>query len=155
MKYALRSIKYFGACSVLALVLVALMVAFGLADVRLDEWQEDAPRFATLFGLLALLAALYPKLTFTRRRVKCDFSSAGKAVVRNAFRSAGYEPVATEGNCWRFRQRSFIRRLRRLFDDEITVAPADEGWLTLEGHRAEVFRVLCHWDAGARQSDEA
>lgn len=148
MKYFLRSIKYFCACCVFAVVLIAGLMLCGWSRYGFDDGAELAGQFAVMALLFALLAALYPKLCFTRRRVAGDLSEQGVRIVRNAFRAAGYEPAGEQAGVWRFRCKGFGRRLRRLFDDEIAVTQ-QPGWLTLEGHRTEVFRVLQHWDATA------
>lgn len=150
MNYLLRSVKYFCGCCVLAGVLIAALLLLGWSRYGLDDGQAFWQHAAALAGMLALLAALYPKLCFTQRRVKGRLDEAGRTVVLHAFRSAGYEPVAEEAGLWRFRGKGFGRRLRRLFDDEIVVRQESDGWLTLDGHRTEVFRVLHRWDAFAR-----
>lgn len=150
MKYLKRSIKYFCASCVLSAVLVTAMIACGFTDF---DFSDSAPLWqhtVVLLAILALMAAIYPALTFTKRRVAGTLSPEGKAVVLNAFRKAGYEPAGEpEAGVWRFRYKSLGRRLRRLYDDEIVVTQ-EEGCLLLDGHRAELFRVLHHWDAYAR-----
>ena len=145
MNYVVRSVKFFCAASVLALLLIVAMVATGMAA---DEWN-DWHRFAMLFGLLALFAAGYPKLTFVARLVACDLANGGKHVALNAFNEAGYELVGEGPDGMVFRPRKFGRRLRLLFDDEIRAVPQGDR-LRIEGHRNGVYRVLQHWDAYAR-----
>ena len=152
MQYVLRSAKYFCACCVLAAVLVAALLLLGWSRYGLDDGAAFRQQTALLVAMLAFMAALYPLLTFTKRRVRGDWSPEGQNVVLNAFRSAGYEPVGEpSGGAWHFRCKHFGRRLRRLFDDRITVTQEPDGWLLLDGPRTEVFRVLHHWNAGARQ----
>ena len=149
--YLLRALKYFAFCCVLAVAIVAALLLLGLADVRFNQPRELAAGFGTIAAMLALMAALYPKLTFTRRRVKGDLSPEGELILLNAFRSAGFEPVGeATAEVWHFRAKQWNRRLRRFFDDEIIVTQEADGWLQLDGHRTEVLRVLYHWDAFAR-----
>lgn len=149
MTYFLRSLKYFVAMSLFAIVLIVLMVLTGLAAFDFDETSYvlfHTPQFAVLFGVLALFAAFYPKLVFTARYVAGDLGSEGKPIVLNAFHEVGYELVSEKEGILTFRARSAFRRWRRLFDDGITIAQEGDR-LRIEGHRAEVFRVLYHWDA--------
>lgn len=142
MRYFVHSVKFFCAACVLALLSIAAMVATGTAAASWNDWH----RFAVLFGFLALFAAFYPKLTFVARVVSCDLAKDGKQCALNAFREAGYELAGEEPDGMTFRPRSFGRRLRLLFDDEIQAVPQD-GRLRIEGHRLGVCRVLYHWDA--------
>ncbi len=148
MNYLVRSLKFFCAASVLALLLIVAMVATGTAAASWNDWH----RFAVLFGILALFAALYPKLTFVARLVTCDFAKEGRPIALNAFREAGYELIGENAEGMTFRPRSFGRRLRLLFDDEIRAVPQGDR-LRIEGHRNGVYRVLYHWDAYARYDD--
>ncbi len=149
MNYLVRSLKFFCAASVLALLLIVAMVATGTAAASWNDWH----RFAVLFGFLALFAALYPKLTFVARFVTCDLAKEGRPIALNAFHEAGYELIGEDAEGMTFRPRSFGRRLRLLFDDEIRAVPQG-GRLRIEGHRNGVYRVLYHWDAYARYDDE-
>ena len=54
MNYVVRSVKFFCAASVLALLLIVAMVATGMAAAEWNDWH----RFAVLFGCLALFAAV-------------------------------------------------------------------------------------------------
>lgn len=151
-KYLMLAVKYFCAMSVLALVLIALMIVTGISAFGFDETGYilfHTPRFAVLFGALAVVAAFYPKMSFTARYVAGNLGEAGKPIVINAFRAAGYEPVAEQDGTMTFRARSFLRKLRLFFDDEITIAQEGDR-LRIEGHRLGVFRVLHHWDAYAQ-----
>ncbi len=149
MKYFVHSVKFFCAASVLALLLIAAMVATGTATASWNDWH----RFAVLFGFIALFAAIYPKLTFVARVVSCDLAKEGKPIAINAFREAGYELVGEGPDGMTFRPRSFGRRLRLLFDDEIRAVPQGDR-LRIEGHRIGVYRVLYHWDACYAPYDE-
>lgn len=142
--YFIRSVKFFCAANVLALLLIVAMVATGMAAAGWNDWH----RFAVLFGMLAFLAAVYPKLTFVARLVSCDLANGGKPVALNAFREAGYELSGEGPDGMTFRPRTFGRRLRLLFDDEIRAVPQGDR-LRIEGHRNGVYRVLQHWDAYA------
>ena len=66
--------------------------------------------------------------------------------VLNAFREADYELVSEKEGVLTFRARTFFLRLRRFFDDGITIAQEGDR-LRIEGQRIGVFRVLHHWDA--------
>lgn len=150
MNYFVRSVKFFCAASVLALLLIAVMVATGMAAATWNDWH----RFAALFGFLALFAAVYPRLTFVARFVACDLEKGGKPVALNAFSEAGYELVGEDTDGMTFRPHSFGRRLRLLFDDEIRAVPQGDRF-RIEGHRNGVYRVLQHWDAYAGYDAEA
>lgn len=148
INYFVRSLKFFCAASVLASLLIVAMVATGMAAASWNDWH----RFAALFGILALFAALYPKLTFVARLVTCDFAKEGRPIALNAFREAGYELIGEDAEGMTFRPCSFGRRLRLLFDDEIRAVPQGDR-LRIEGHRNGVYRVLYRWDAYARYDD--
>lgn len=149
--YLIRSVKYFFAMSILALALIALMVVTGMSAFDFNETGYilfHTPRFAILFGVIAVVAAFYPKMSFTARHVTGSLDETGKPTVIDAFRTAGYEPIAEKEGRLVFRPRNFFRRLRLLFDDTVTIAQEGDR-LRIEGHRLGVFRVLHHWDAYA------
>ena len=144
MTYLIRSLKYFVTMSVFAIILIVLMILTGFATVNLYE-PGSAWRFVVLFGAIAVISLFHPKMTRTVRYVAGNLSNEGKPIVLNAFREADYELVSEKEGpdvpC-----PHFFLRLRRFFDDGITIAQEGDR-LRIEGQRIGVFRVLHHWDA--------
>ena len=134
MTYLIRSLKYFVTMSVFAIILIVLMIL------------GSAWRFVVLFGAIAVISLFHPKMTRTVRYVAGNLSNEGKPIVLNAFREADYELVSEKEGVLTFRARTFFLRLRRFFDDGITIAQEGDR-LRIEGQRIGVFRVLHHWDA--------
>lgn len=153
MTYLLRAIKYFLFCCVLASVVVAGLLLAGWSQYGFEDGSLFARQCLVMIGILAAIAAIYPKIGFTKRRVAGDLSAEGRATAMNAFAEAGYRLTSEEQGVLRFRAKQLGRRLRRAFDDELTLTQ-EGGWLQIEGHRTEVFRVLHHWDAYARYEAE-
>ena len=153
MKHLLHAVKYFLACCLLAAVVVAGLMICGQSRFGFDDVPALAEHVGMMLACFAVASALYPKIGFTRRKVAGDLSDEGRATLLNAFAAAGYEPVGEAAGVLRFRAKTFGRRLRRFFDDEITVTQEGQ-WLVLDGHRTEVFRVLHHWDAYAPHKNE-
>ena len=128
MTYLIRSLKYFVTMSVFAIILIVLMILTGFATVNLYE-PGSAWRFVVLFGAIAVISLFHPKMTRTVRYVAGNLSNEGKPIVLNAFREADYELVSEKEGVLTFRARTFFLRLRRFFDDGITIA--QEGDLSL------------------------
>ncbi len=145
MTYLIRSLKYFVTMSIFAIILIVLMILTGFATVDLYE-PGSAWRFVVLFGAIAVISLFHPKMTRTVRYVAGNLSNEGKPIVLNAFREADYELVSEKEGVLTFRARTFFLRLRRFFDDGITIAQEGDR-LRIEGQRIGVFRVLHHWDA--------
>ena len=148
MTYVLRAVKYFCACCLLAAAVVAGLMICGQSRFGFDDMPALAEHVGMMLACFAAVAALYPKIGFTRRKVAGDLSDEGRATLLHAFAEAGFEPVGEAEGVLRFRAKSFARRLRTFFDDEIRVTQ-EGAWLVLDGHRTEVLRVLHRWDAYA------
>lgn len=146
--YLLRSFKYFVSLCVLCAALMALMLATGTSALSAEETfyvMFCTTRYLTLLGAIVVLAALYPRFGFVRRRVEGDTTLHRQQIV-NAFKSAGFSLQSEADGKMTFRAEGFLHRLMLLFEDRIEVS--QEGpCILLDGIRRGVARVEYRLDS--------
>lgn len=96
-------------------------------------------RGIVLIAVVVVWAAVYPKVGFVVRRVEGDTEEDGERIL-NAFLKSGYVPAGRRDDKLIFRAASPLRRLRLLFEDEITVTQYGQ-WIELTGIRRSVAEV--------------
>ena len=149
--YFLRSLKYFVAMCLLCAALMALMLLTGTSALSPAETLHamlHTPRFLTLLGALVVLAALYPRFGFVRRKGEGDVELDRTQIV-NAFKSAGFSLREETDGVLRFRADGFLHRLLLLCEDEIEVSQHEQ-WILLDGIRRGVARVEYRLDSYIR-----
>ena len=137
--YIKRSVKFLIALFVLYAAAMWIMVRTGhtmlspreMATVLLMSW-----RGRILIGAVVVWAAIYPKVGFVRRLCEADIE-ADREQIENAFIRSGYLPVKAENGRLTFRAANFFRRVRLLFEDEVTVT-RENGGVAIEGIRRSV-----------------
>ncbi|MBP3483448.1 MAG: hypothetical protein J6K28_08710 [Alistipes sp.] len=139
MRYFIRSVKFLLALAVLYAAVMWIMVKTG--STMLSARDMVAVMFLTVRGRILIAAvvvwaAIYPKVGFVSRRVEADITDDRERIV-NAFLSAGYTLVGDDGECLRFRAAGLLRKLRLLFEDEVTVSQYGQ-WVVIEGIRRSV-----------------
>lgn len=149
-----RGAKYFVMLCVLYAAIMTVLCAAGMSAVPADRmvWVlTHTWRGALLAGMALVLAATYPCFGFVRREVAADME-ADRQLIVNAFASAGF--VLTEQTQGRmtFRAASVARRLRLMYEDEITVTSDGPGQSTVDGIRRVAVPVAMRIEAAVRHS---
>lgn len=151
MKYLIRSVKYFVALCVICMGVVALMLLTGTSALSAEETlyvMFHTTRYARLLAAIVVLAALYPRFGFIRRRTEGDMEEDREQLL-TAFRAAGFELRGEEEGVLVFRAATLPHRLMLLFEDEIRVSQYGQ-WIELEGIRRGVARVEYRLDSYLR-----
>lgn len=153
LRYIWRSVKFLASLLVLYTLAMWIMQMLGasalepadMVRVLLLTW-----RGRILVAAVAVWAAVYPKVGFVVRRAECDMT-ADREMIENAFIRSGYVLVRDDGGRLHFRAANVFKRLRLLFEDEITVH--QEGSETvLEGIRRSVAEVEMRLNTYIRNS---
>lgn len=142
MRYLIRSVKYLLALTVLYLAVLLLMTLTRtslLTPVETLTMLVHSTRGQVLIAAIVLLAALYPRFGFVRRRVAGNLHTDREQIVR-AFEAEGFVLRSERPDELIFRGGSLLKRLGLLFEDEIRVTGQGDG-LQLDGIRRGVARV--------------
>ena len=112
-------------------------------------------RGLTLVAMVLLWAAVYPKVGFVERHTEADIVD-DRERIENAFVRSGYVLVRDEDGVLTFRAANLFRRLRLLFEDEVTVEQYGQ-WIVIKGIRrsvAEIEMRLKTYLQNARRNEE-
>lgn len=148
MKYFIRSAKYFIALCVLCTVLMTLMIMTRTSATTLDQTiylMFNTDRYVMLFFAIVVLAIVYPRFGFIKRRVEGDVVRNREQII-NAFRAAGFSLRGEENGVMSFRADGFLQKLMLLWEDEIFVSQEGAAIL-IDGIRRGVARVEYRLDS--------
>lgn len=153
-----RSAKYFVMLCVLYAAIMTVLYATGMSAVPVDQLAYallHTWRGAMLAGMALLLAATYPRFGFTRRTVEAD-ADRDRDMIVNTFASAGFVLTGESEQSMTFRAGSPLRRLRLMFEDEITVTHGDgSGTIVIDGIRRVAVPAAFRIEAAARHRERS
>lgn len=142
MKYLIRSVKYLIALTVLYLAVLLLMTLTRtslLTPAETLTMLAHSTRGQVLIAAIVVLAALYPRFGFVRRRIAGNLQTDREQIVR-AFEAEGFVLHREQPDELVFRGGSLLKRLGLLFEDEIRVTQQGPK-LQLDGIRRGVARI--------------
>ena len=142
MKYLIRSIKYFFYFALLTSLIVAALVATGMAQGDINELFDGGYEALWKMALLfAAVAAVYPKVGFITRTVPTqnEWKEIRQDVI-TYLKERQYDFESENGQTITFRHKGAINRLTRMFEDRVTLTLTDGGF-NMEGLRKDVFRL--------------
>lgn len=97
--------------------------------------------FINMMYFVGFVSLFYPLLAYAKKKVYLNRSfSEEKEEIMELFASLRYQLTKEEEGKLYFRPISKLYRIRRLFEDTITVS-YDDGSVELEGMRKDVFRL--------------
>lgn len=96
-------------------------------------------RGVILIVVVLVWTAIYPKVGFVSRRVEADLKY-DRERIENAFIRSGYVLLKNDGEQLTFRADNFFKRLRLLFEDEVTVSQYGQ-WIVINGIRRSVAEI--------------
>jgi hypothetical protein len=142
MKHLIRSIKYFFYFAFLTTLIICALVLTGLADGDIDTmFRGGSSAIWKMAVFFVAIAAVYPKVGFITRRICTDRSwSETRNEVIGFMKERRYDLESEEDGTVTFRQRGTADRLRRMYEDRVTITVKDDG-LEMEGLRKDVFRL--------------
>ncbi len=143
-KYLRRSLGYLLRLTLLICGIYALMWLSGSTRVSAEAfWTElfTSDRGLLLWGVVVVVAALYPLYGFVTRTIKAD-AIANNEEIHRAFIVAGYTKNSpTGGDVTTFRASAPLRKLLMFGEDAITVTDNHDGTITLDGIRKQVVQI--------------
>ena len=134
MKYMVRAIKYFACLAVMLFIFIFLLSVFGLVGTNPDEIFRDGTASIWKIALILLVFALiYPRLGYGKRDVFVPgaYPEIREGVV-DVMHARGYVLEGEDGENLRFRLRSPVIRVFRMFEDRISFERYVTGFL-IEG----------------------
>ena len=148
MKYLVRVVKYFIYLSVILAMFIAVLMLLNLVGTTVDEiFKNGARSLWQVAGIVAVFAAVYPMLGFTRRSamIPGDYPALRQGIV-DVMHDRGYVLESEKADVpgeehLTFRKRSPLLRLTRMFEDRITLTK-DFGGFSLEGPSKDLVRLV-------------
>lgn len=140
MKYLIRAIKYFFYFAFLTTAIVLALVLIGAVEGNIETIFEDG--YNSLWKIavfFAIVAAVYPKFGFIRRRLETDADwDTVRNIAKTYFREKPFKVEAESADSISFRRRDPIGRITKMCEDRITLSRTEEGYI-LEGLRKDVI----------------
>lgn len=142
LTYIKRSVKFLLALVVLYAAAMLLMSKTGATLLTPQQMAMNllmSRRGLILVGVVLVWTALYPKVGFVVRHVEADMTG-DRERIENAFIRSGYTLVKDDGERLTFRAANLFKRLRLLFEDEVTVSQYGQ-WVVIDGIRRSVAEI--------------
>ena len=142
LKYLLRSVKYFIYLLVVLALILLILTKLGLASGDIDTMFVEGKRSVLkILGIMALFAAIYPKLAYATRRI--SIQGADEEVyprLREVMDARGYREEKSEDGTTTFIKRSAFARLVKSYEDRLTFSRTMYGF-DVEGLTKEIVRI--------------
>lgn len=155
MRYLIRAIKYLLLLSALYVALVWAMYLIG-AEPQIDPWLQIEAHLRADIGkkmvvVFVILAALYPRFGFMRKRIEGYRPERDKERLQNAMAVFGYKLAESHDGVDVYRAEGVVKRLTLLWEDRIEVR-VEDGALELKGIRRMVARIAYQLETYIRNS---
>ncbi len=155
MRYLIRAIKYLLLLSALYVALVWAMYLLG-AEPQIDPWLQIEAHLRADIGkkmvvVFVILAALYPRFGFMRKRIEGYRPERDKERLQNAMALFGYKLAESHDGVDVYRAEGVVKRLTLLWEDRIEVR-VEDGALELKGIRRMVARIAYQLETYIRNS---
>ena len=141
MKHLIRSIKYFFYFAFLTTIIICALVLTGLAEGDIDTmFRGGSSAIWKMAVFFAAIAAVYPKAGFITRKISTERTwDEIRNEVINFMKERNYDLETEEGGKLTFRHRGTLDKIRRMYEDRITITAGEDGF-EMEGLRKDVFR---------------
>ena len=155
MRYLIRAIKYLLLLSALYVALVWAMYLLG-AEPQIDPWLQIEAHLRADIGkkmvvVFVILAALYPRFGFMRKRIEGYRPERDKERLQNAMALFGYKLAESHDGVDVYRAEGVLKRLTLLWEDRIEVR-IEDGALEMKGIRRMVARIAYQLETYIRNS---
>lgn len=155
MRYLIRAIKYLLLLSALYVALVWAMYLLG-AEPQIDPWLQIEAHLRADIGkkmvvVFVILAALYPRFGFMRKRIECYTPERDKERLQNAMAVFGYKLAESHDGVDVYRAEGVVKRITLLWEDRIEVR-IEDGALEMKGIRRMVARIAYQLETYIRNS---
>ncbi len=140
MKYFIRSVKYFFYFAFLMTAIILALVLIGAVEGNINEiFEEGWGSLWKIAGFFVIIAAVYPKFAFIRRKLYID--TDWDTVRREAagyFRERGLAVETEDADRLTFRRIGMAKRIAKMNEDRITLSRDAEGY-HIEGLRKDII----------------
>lgn len=143
MKYIVRALKYFVYLTLLLVVFIALLYAFGLVGGGIDGiFKGGTGSLWKIVLIVAVFAGIYPALGFGRRVLMTPgaYEDIRDGIV-SAMADRGYELEKEDGENLTFRLRGGVQRFLHMWEDRL-VFTRRLGGFDVEGRVKDSVRVI-------------
>ncbi|MGM9743372.1 MAG: hypothetical protein ACI3ZC_09965 [Candidatus Cryptobacteroides sp.] len=142
-KYITRAVKYFFYFSFLLVIFMAILVFAHVVDGNIETMFRGGYNSLLQIALMfACVAAVYPVFGFVKKSavIPGEFNEIRNELI-DAMEERGYRLESEDGEDMTFRNKSFLNRLTRMFEDRITFT-RELGGYSLEGLRKDTIRII-------------
>lgn len=156
MKYFIRSVKYFIYLLVILALVVAILVKMKMVDGNLGTmFVNGYDSLWQIAGIAALFAALYPKLSFSRRSLSAPGEDSQiRPVIMETMDNRGYRLASEDADgTLKFVKRSPLARMTSMWEDTLTFT-RELGGYSIEGLTKHSVRVISALDAKLNPAEE-
>ena len=148
MTYLRRAFKYLVQLTLIFLVLIGALMLVGMipADVAL-AFRKGWESVGFIMALFAVMAAIYPFFGYGKRNIRAAGEPAELwPAIDQALEGRGYVPAGETAEGGRkYRLKSGVARVARLWEDTITITP-QLGGFQAEGLNRDLARVVMSID---------
>jgi hypothetical protein len=140
MKYFIRAVKYFFYFAILTTFIILALVFIGAVEGNIESIFEDGYNSLWKIGVFfVLVAAVYPKFGFIRRKLDTDQEwSIVKDKATAYFEEKPFRLESQTEDSISFRRRDTISRITKMGEDRITLTRTGEGYY-MDGLRKDVI----------------
>ena len=142
MIYLIRAVKYFFYFAIITTLMICALVFIGAVEGDINAIFNGG--YSSLWKIalfFVLVAAVYPKVGFIRRRLYIDdeWNQVRNAAV-NYFSERRYIVESETDNTISFRCRDIASKISKMYEDRVVLSKTEEGFF-LEGLRKDVIRL--------------
>lgn len=143
MKYLIRSVKYFFYLLVILTLVLAGLVAFGVAEADVSKLFVNGYNSLWQIGVFLLVMSLiYPHFGFTTKPVHLAGSEEEvEPLVRKVMEERGYVLTSKEGGRMTYRKKGAVSRVLRICEDPIIFTRTVMGY-DAEGLSRDLTRLV-------------
>lgn len=141
MKYLIRSVKYFIYICLIVGIVLTIFVAAGFVSPDINVMFKNGWKSVwMILAMFACVSCFYPRFGYTKRRVNITGDLAEKrGELLSLMQERGYVLESEEAGAFRFRSRSTLHRITRMWEDRITIESGIGVYI--EGLTKDVLRV--------------
>lgn len=144
-KYLIRSIKYLFYFVIIFGLIVSILYLLELRKtpgIPLTAMFQEGS-FLKIAIFFVVIAAVYPAIGFATRKLHLDIPFAqSESVLVGAMENLGYIVESQNESGITFRLKSNGMRISRMWEDRVTMNILEDDWVSFEGFRKDIQRVL-------------
>jgi hypothetical protein len=143
MKYFVRALKYFVYYFILLAVIMGILVLIKAVPSDVNEMFKNGYKSLwQIAGLFAIVSAIQPKFGYVTRtaNIPGEYNEIRQGII-DFMQDHGYYLETENGENMTYRQKSFVNKIFRMFEDRLTFT-RDLGGFTIEGSNRDMVRII-------------